>query len=102
MIELETEMWQTAVPAEIAGQKCFCKVAEYALVTALHHGFLQGIIDRTPCNRLWMLPVDALVQRRDTFASSPQGRPVEAGRAPDRFATRRWRASQNSGLSRTG
>jgi len=40
--DLEAEMWQTAVQVQIAGQKVLLQSAEYALVTALHHGFLQG------------------------------------------------------------
>jgi hypothetical protein len=39
---LESQMWKTAEPVEFAGQKLLLQSPEYAFVTTLHHGFLQG------------------------------------------------------------
>jgi hypothetical protein len=58
--DLESQMWKTAETIEFAGQKLLLQSPEYAFVTTLYHGFLQGHRSdtlQTIVDAAWLLPL---------------------------------------------
>ena len=57
---LERQMWESGEPVEYSGRKLLIQSAEFALITALNHGLLQGSqsdVLQTVVDSAWLLPL---------------------------------------------
>lgn len=57
---LEKEMWETSEQVEYSGQRLLVQSAEFAVISSVHHGFLQGTRSdalQTTVDAAWLLPL---------------------------------------------